>query len=157
MSIPIARVAAVALALTAVAAPAASAAGPKTGHYKCFETFREVSQINGEVTYATQYRDTLNLRSHGRYEESLRVGPGLFKYRAGKLAFAGGSLDSESEFWHVGGKYYKAGKTMPNSTLNPAKRYTIVLRDLRSDDSDTAPPAKEFDARQNASFWYCSR
>jgi hypothetical protein len=150
-------VSALAVAVSAVAAQGAAASGPPAGHYRCYQTFREVSQINGEVTYATQYRDTLILRRHRRYEQSLRVGPGRYRYKSGRLAFHGGSLDSASQYWHVAGRYRRAGRTMPHSVLKPTKRYKIVLRDRRSDDSDTAPPVREFDARQNASFWYCSR
>lgn len=151
------RGALVALTLCAVVAPAATAATPRTGRYKCFQTFREVSLINGEVTYATQYRDSLILRSHGRYALALRTAPGRWATRSGRLGFHGGSLDSASENWHVGGRYVARGRTMPHATMNATKRYTIVLRDLRSDDSDTAPPPAEFARRQNASFWYCAR
>ena len=47
---------------------------------------------------------------------------------------------------------------MPNAQgpLNPAQKYTVVLRG-RSGDTDTAPPAQEFTGPVARSFWYCKR
>jgi hypothetical protein len=47
---------------------------------------------------------------------------------------------------------------MPFSTLpDPGRKYRITLHERRTDDSDTAPPHKEFDQRQDATFWYCHK
>jgi hypothetical protein len=158
MSMRIFRALIGALAVCAISAQAAAASGPKPGRYECYQTIRDVSPINGEVSYSTIFQTALILHGRGRYELGLRSGVGRYAHsRSGRLAFRGGPLDSNSQFWHVGGHYYGGGRQMPYSTLNPGRRYKIVLHELRSNDSDTAPPFQEFDNRQDATFWYCVR
>lgn len=154
---PVVRAAIAALGVCAVTAPVAVAAAPKLGRYQCYQTTRQVSPITGAVGYSTTFQIALTLHRNGLYDVGLRSGAGRFADQGARIAFHGGPLDSNLDFWHVAGRYYPAGRTMPQSVLNPNRRYTIVLRDLRRSDADTAPPFQEFDARQDATFWYCAR
>jgi hypothetical protein len=149
----------VACALGASGAGVASASGPKHGYYQCYVTQRNVSPINGEVGFTTTFASSLTLRSGGHYDMFLRQSGRYKAYKSGRLTFRGGALDDNANFWHVGGRYYPHGKTMPHSTLaNPKRHFAIVLRDLRSNDSDSAPAYKEFDMiRAGLSYWYCAR
>ena len=144
------------LAVCAIGAQPAAAAGPKLGRHQCYQTMRDVSPITGAVTYSTIFVTALTLHRRGLYEMAFRSDFGHYRYHAGKLTFRGGPFNSSANSWHIAGRYYRGGKTMPHSTLHPSKRYSIVLRDLRASDADTAPPISEFDQRQDATFWYCT-
>ena len=149
---------AVSVAVLASAAPAGAKAAPKHAYYQCYETYRDVSQINGEVSYSTLFRDSMTLKKHGVYKLGTRGVAGTYKYKKGHLRFHGGPFDDSANFWHVGGAFYPHGRVMPHSTLaDPSRKYTITLRERRTDDSDTAPPFSEFDQRQDATFWYCHK
>jgi len=151
------RAGAVAAALAgAFATPAAAAAtGPSLGYYSCYETFQSTSQITGKSDYNSVFTRSFTLHAGGVYDEGLSSG-GRWSYSSKRgLRFNGGPFDSDTNFWHVAGRYYSRGVTLPNSQLpNKRQKFTLVLRDLRSNDSDVAPAFKEANKR---SFWYCRR
>jgi hypothetical protein len=152
------------LTLCLAATASASASAPRTGRYQCYATFKDVSPITGEVGYQTNFEDALNLghlsKGHGRYHLTFNdPSAGHYGYRNGRLSFRGGALNDNSRFWHVAGTFHSHGVLMPHSTLaNRNRRFTIVLRDLRADDSDQAPAFKQFDmSRAGGSYWYCGK
>lgn len=152
------------LGVCLMTAGTASASGPATGRYQCYATFKSASPVNGEISYQSFFEDPLNLgrrtRGHGAYHLLFNdSSAGHYGYRNGQLSFRGGALNDDSTFWHVAGTFHSHGVLLPHSTLrNPNRRFTIVLRDLRRDDSDQAPAYKQFDmSRAGGSFWYCGK
>ena len=127
------------------------------GYYQCYQTTRNVSQINGGVSYNTRFTESFTLSPGLRYQVGLRTSP---DYRTQHVAssgssvrFVGGPYDSTSDSMHLSGTFYPQGVTMPNSRLNPAQLYTLVLHGAPGD-TDVSPPA---DQSGDRSFWYCKR
>jgi hypothetical protein len=130
------------------------------GYYQCYLTTKDVSPINGKVSYSTVFESSFTLKSNNRYEVSFLYsggeGPGRIVTNGHNVRFVGGAWDSDARSYHLKGTVYPAGVTMPNSQLTPAKRYKLVLRGARND-ADTAPPTSEFTGAVPRSFWYCNK
>jgi hypothetical protein len=136
------------------AAPAAASSGIPAGYYQCYQTVRDVSPVNGEVSYSTFFAKSFTLFHNGTYnvpQEGTYNGYNHWKFAKGTLKFKTGPF--WAGFRHAVGRYSKAGSLMPNSQLNPSRRYPLVLRDARSGDSDTLPQHGSADA----TLWYCAK
>ena len=125
-----------------------------TGYYQCYETRRDVSPINGEISYSTIFVKSFTLFAGGTYNvpnEGLFNRDNHWKFSSPTLHFSSGPM--WEGFRHAIGAYNKAGSLMANSTLNPTQRYPLVLRDARSGDSDSLPQKETADA----TLWYCKK
>jgi hypothetical protein len=137
-----------------VASPAIASSHIPSGYYQCYQTTRYVSPINGETSYSTAFVKSFTLFGNGTYnvpQEGTYNGYNHWKLTKGTLRFKTGPF--WSGFRHAVGRYAKAGSLMPNSQLNPTLRYPLVLRDARSNDSDTLPQHGSADA----TLWYCKK
>jgi hypothetical protein len=139
-------------------APSANAASkPSLGYYGCYQTTLSTSPITGATEYISTFTDSFTLLKHNHYSVSFipRDPIPKYTYSKKKIHFKGGPFDDDALSWHIVADYHHAGVTMPNSALpDPAQKFTLVLRDTRSDDSDVAPPKTESAA---ASFYYCRK
>jgi hypothetical protein len=146
-----------------ISAPAL-AASPSLGYYQCYQTVQTTNALtNAPDGYASVFATSFTLKAHHKYQVSLlTAGENSFGQRFAvkghALHFVNGIWNDNSTFWHLTGTVYPHGVTMPNAQppLDPAKKYTVVLRG-RSGDTDTAPPAREFTGLVARSFWYCKR
>lgn len=143
----------VGLAFAVPAGARSHKAGIPTGYYQCYQTIRDVSPINGSVSFSTSFVKSFTLFHNGTYHvfaEGLFDRSNHWSFSNGKLKFSSGPM--WSGFRHAVGAYSKAGKLMPNAvTLSPTARYQLVMRDARTNDADTLPHHQTIDA----SFWYC--
>jgi hypothetical protein len=145
------------IAALAIAAPAGALvhrAGIPAGYYQCYQTTSSVWAPTGVRTYATSFAKSFTLFANGTYNV---FAEGLYN-RDNHWTFAKGQLKfSSGPFWqgfrHAVGTYNRSGKLMPNSTMRPSQRYPLVLRDARTNDSDTLPHRETVDA----SLWYCKK
>jgi hypothetical protein len=146
--------------LAPAVADASKAAHLPLGYYQCYGTNKDVSQINGEVSYSTVFEASFTLKAKNRYVVSFLysggAGPGNLIIKGHSVRFGGGAWDSNANFEHLRGTVYPHGATMPNSQLDPSKRYKLVLRG-GPHDTDTAPPTSEFTGAVPRSFWYCNK
>jgi hypothetical protein len=113
--------------------------------------------------YSSTFATSFWLKAHHKYHVSiLTAGNNTPKQRYAvkghTLHFVNGIWNDSMSFWHVTGTVYQHGVTMPNAQtpLDPAKKYTVVLRG-RAGDTDTAPPPHEFTGSVPRSFWYCKK
>jgi hypothetical protein len=136
------------------ASPAIASSHIPSGYYQCYQTIRDVSPVNGEVSYSTIFAKSFTLFRNGTYnvpQEGTYNGYNHWKFANGTLKFRTGPF--WSGFRHAVGHYKKAGSTMPNSQLSPALRYPLVLRDTRRNDADELPQRGSADA----TLWYCRK
>jgi hypothetical protein len=150
-------------ALFVVSAPAL-AAGPSLGYYQCYRTLQTTNAVTGAPSgYASAFATSFWLKAHHKYQVSiLTAGQNSpkqrFAVKSHTLRFVNGIWNDNMTFWHVTGTVYPHGVTMPNAQapLDPAKKYTVVLRG-RAGDTDSAPPPSEFTGPVPRSFWYCKK
>jgi hypothetical protein len=139
----------------------ALAAGPSRGYYQCYQTVQTQNAVTGEPDgYGTSFVTSFQLKAHHKYEVSFLVAPDYrtqhIAVKGHKVRFVGGPWDSDSSSYHLKATLHPHGVTMPNSQVDPGKRYKLVLRG-RSGDADGAPPASEFTGAVPRSFWYCKK
>jgi hypothetical protein len=153
----------VSAALLATSA-SALAAGPSRGYYQCYQTVQTQNLLTGQPNgYYSVFATSFWLKAHHKYQVSILTA-GVNRYgqrysvKRNTLRFVNGVWNDSMSFWHLKGTAHPHGVTMPNAQgpLNPAQKYTVVLRG-RSGDTDTAPPAQEFTGPVARSFWYCKR
>jgi hypothetical protein len=143
-----------ALAIVAPAGARSKQSGIPTGYYQCYQTTSTVWPPTGVRTYSTSFAKSFTLfgnRTYNVFAEGLFNRDNHWKFSRGKLSFSTGPM--WAGFRHAVGHYQKPGVKMPNSTLNPTRRYPLVLHDARTGDSDTLPHRETADS----SFWYCAK
>ena len=127
--------------LTVSAAPLivsspALAAGPSLGYYQCYQTLETTNALTGAPDgFVSMFATSFTLKPRHNYQVSLLTagvnGFGQrFAVKGRTLRFVNGVWNDSTTFRHLTGTVYPHGVKMPNAQvpLNPAQKYTVVLR-----------------------------